>query len=57
MSSGNVSLLSGNDVAKTMYVRQVTASTLFCLMTNTFEHSKEKGFTLDLVERRASNEQ
>ena len=44
------SLLSGHDVAKTKYVQQVTASTLYHLMTNAFEHSKEEVSTLYFVE-------
>ena len=55
-SSGNDSLLSGHDVAKTKYVQQVTASTLYHLMTNAFEHSKEEVSTLYFVEWCASNE-
>ena len=55
-SSGNDSLLSGHDVPKTKYVHQVTSSILCRLMTNAFEHSKEKGCTLDFVEWRASYE-
>ena len=55
-SSGNDSLISGHDVAKTKYVHQVTASTLCRLMTSAFEHSKEEGYTLDFVEWHASNE-
>ena len=55
-SSGNDSLLSGHFVPKTKYVHQVTTSTLCRLITNAFEHSKEKGCTLDFVEWRASYE-
>ena len=49
-SSGNGSLLPDHDAAKTKYVHQVTTSTLYYLMTNAFEHSKQEGCTLDFVE-------
>ena len=55
-SSGNHSLLSSYDVAKTKYIYQVTTSTLYRLMANAFKHSKEEGGTLDFVEWRAFNE-
>ena len=55
-SSGNDSLHSGHDVGKIKYVHQVSASTLYRLMTNAFEDSKEEGCTLYFVKWRASNE-
>ena len=55
-SSGNDLLFSGHDVAKTKYVHEVTASTLYCLMTNALEHSKKEGCTFNFVEWCASIE-
>ena len=55
-STGNESLTSGHDVAKTKYVHQVTAKALYQLLQNTYQRCKQDGCQLDFLDWKRHHE-